>query len=215
MLAGHREAFRCGQPVVKRRWSGIPFGIACTLVLVGCGGTDQPATAPASAAASTIKPVSAAATDTLAHYDGYGDMRFGMDEAAFDRASFNKAWAGELKGAPGPESTCFYKTPKWVKSPREFAFMFEGGRFVRYDVGTAKEVAPGGGRVGMDEARIRTLYGARVEAQPHKYVAGAKYLRVAAPQSDGVVVFETDAQGKVTRWHAGVPPQVDYVENCG
>ncbi|HWI23748.1 MAG TPA: lectin, partial [Lysobacter sp.] len=30
----------------------------------------------------------------------------------------------------------------------------------------------------------------------------------------GVLVFETDAAGKVTAWRAGVPPQVDYVEGC-
>ena len=192
------------------RLPGIPFGLACLLALAGCHDSDQPSTAtPASVAAPAIKPVSTASTETLARYDGYGDTRFGMDEGAFD-----KAWAGELKGAPRPDSTCFYKSPKWVKLPSDFAFMFEGGRFVRYDVGTAKEVAPGGGKVGMDEARIRELYGARVDTRPHKYVTGAKYLRITAPQGDGVVVFETDAQGKVTRWHAGVPPQVDYVEGC-
>jgi hypothetical protein len=101
-----------------------------------------------------------------------------------------------------------------VKHPADFAFMFDGGRFVRYDVGTAKEVAPGGGKVGMDEARIRALY-AHVDAQPHKYVSGASYLRIAAPHGDGVLVFETDAQGRITRWRVGVPPQIDYVEGCG
>jgi len=40
-------------------------------------------------------------------------------------------------------------------------------------------------------------------------------LRVTAPQGTGALVFETDAQGRVTRWRAGVPPQVDYVEGCG
>jgi hypothetical protein len=105
--------------------------------------------------------------------------------------------------------------PKWVKHPADFAFMFEGGRFVRYDVGTTKETAPGGGRVGMDAARVRALYGERVTSQPHKYVAGASYLRIAAPQGDSALVFETDAQGRVTRWRVGVPPQVDYVEGCG
>ena len=149
------------------------------------------------------------AANTPARYDGYGDMRFGMDEAAF-----GQAWGGELKGAPGQDSSCFYKTPKWVEQSAEFAFMFEGGRFVRYDVGTAKDTAPGGGKVGMSEAQIRALYGARVEAQPHKYVDGAKYLRIAAPQGDGVLLFETDEHGKVTRWRVGVPPQVDYVEGC-
>ena len=185
--------------------------IACIMLLAGCNGAGQPAV-PASAASPAIKSVPAVTADaeTMARYDGYDDMRFGMDEATFD-----KAWGGELKGAPEQDSTCFYKTPKWVKLSRDFAFMFEDGRFVRYDVGTAKEAAPGGGKVGMDEAQIRTLYGARVRVQPHKYVAGAKYLRIAALQGAGALVFETDEHGKVTRWRVGVPPQVDYVEGCG
>ena len=192
--------------------------VAAALVLAACSRSDTsaPSTPPAaSTAAAAALPASAASTpaaadsDTMARYDGYGDMRFGIDVAAFEQA-----WGGELKGAPGQNSTCFYKTPKWVKRSADFAFMFEGGRFVRYDVGIAQEAAPGGGKVGMDEAQIRALYGARVEAQPHKYVAGAKYLRITAPGSNGLLLFETDAQGKVTRWRVGVPPQVDYVEGC-
>lgn len=192
--------------------------VAAVLALAGCGqaGPSAPPTAEApSVAASSARPAVATSTpatsaaDTMARYDGYGDLRFGMDEAAFE-----KAWGGELKGAPEQGSTCFYKTPAWVKSPKDFAFMFEAGHFVRYDVGSAKELAPGGGKVGMDEAQIRALYGTRVEAQPHKYVDGAKYLRIAAPQGDGVLLFETDEHGKVTRWRMGVPSQVDYVEGC-
>jgi hypothetical protein len=191
-------------------------GMLCALLLLGgCGSSDRSASIPAAPMASPpIKPVASpqVADDpaALARYDGYGDMRFGMDESAFD-----KAWGGELKGAPERGSTCFYKTPKWVKLSRDFAFMFEGGHFVRYDVGTAKEAAPGGGKVGMDAAQIHSLYGSHVQTQPHKYVAGAKYLHIAAPGGSGALVFETDAQGKVTRWHVGVPPQVDYVEGCG
>jgi len=192
-----------------KRWLG---GITCVL-LAACSGADQPAAPPSESATSpAIRPVSATVADAnaLAHYDGYGDTRFGMDERSFD-----KAWGGELKGAPERDSTCFYKTPKWVTLSADFAFMFEDGRFVRYDVGTAKEAAPGGGKVGMDAKRISALYGAGVQIQPHKYVDVAEYLRVEAPHGKSMLVFETDPQGKVTRWHVGVPPQVDYVEGCG
>jgi hypothetical protein len=184
--------------------------LAAALLLAACGQPDRTAApAPAPAASAPVAAVPDEA-ETMARYDGYGDLRFGMDEAAFAMA-----WGGALNGAAQPGSACFYKTPKWVKHPADFAFMFEGGRFVRYDVGTPKETAPGGGKVGMDAARIRALYGERVQAQPHKYVAGASYLRIAAPQGESALVFETDAQGKVTRWRMGVPPQVDYVEGCG
>jgi hypothetical protein len=95
--------------------------------------------------------------------------------------------------------------------------MFEKGHFVRYDVTNARQIAPGGGAVGMQAAMLRTLYGAALQSSPHKYVPGALYLRIAAPHSNSALVFETDAQGmqgKVVRWHAGIPPQVDYVEGC-
>ncbi|WP_237561470.1 lectin [Frateuria defendens] len=182
------------------------------LGLAGCGEHAPSAIAAAQAdrpAAPAGVPAEAAAP---ARYDGYGDMRFGMDERAFARA-----WGGELKGAPSPGSSCHYKTPAWAASPPALAFLFEHGRFVRYDVRTVRETAPGGGRIGMDAARLHALYGAAATEQPHKYLAGARMLRVAAPQGAGVLVFELGADGNatVTAWRVGVPPQIDYVEGCG
>src|SRR3546814_10595683 len=80
----------------------------------------------------------------LVRMAGYGDMRFGMtaDEA-------RQAWGGELKGAGDEDAACYYLTPPWVDIPSNFAFMFEDGKFVRYDVGPGRELAPGGGKVGM------------------------------------------------------------------
>jgi hypothetical protein len=173
------------------------------------GATVSIATTPASSSTGASTATSAEVTQ-LARYDGYGDMRFGMDAKAFE-----KAWSGKLADTtPAPGSSCFYRRPMWVKQPRDFAFMFEGGHFVRYEVGTTKEAAPGGGKVGMSEAQIRALYGSNLDDEPHKYTTGAKYLRIKAPQGDGVLLFETGADGKVTRWRVGVPPQIDYVEGC-
>jgi hypothetical protein len=185
-------------------------GAVCALLLAACGSSEQ-ASAPALApvAAATSGPADTAPAG-MARYDGYGDLRFGMDEKAFA-----DAWKGELTRLGPPGQACFYQTPKWAKTPSNFAFMFESGRFVRYDVGTLKETAPGGGKIGMHAEQIRTLYGARASETPHKYLPGGRVLRVTAPQGMGVLVFETDAQGRVTRWRAGVPPQVDYVEGCG
>ena len=144
----------------------------------------------------------------LAHYDGYGDMRFGMTEA-----EARHAWGGALKGESG--DACHYLNPAWEKAPSYFAFMIDGGKFVRYDVGNDEEIAPGGGRRGMTEAQIDAAYPGRVAKSPHKYVDGGKYLRVKADDgSDGVLVFETDAAGKVSDWHAGLAPQVDWIEGC-
>jgi hypothetical protein len=184
--------------------------VVCALLLGACGNGGPSGDAPASAA-TAAESVSTRAGElmTLARYDGYGDLRFGMDEQAFAAA-----WHGELVRLGEAGENCHYRTPRWVKTPSDFAFMFEGGRFVRYDVGTAKETAPGGGALGMSADRLRALYGTRLSEAPHKYVPGARVLRVAAPRGEGVLVFETDAQGRVVRWRAGLPPQVDYVEGC-
>ncbi|HVR82088.1 MAG TPA: lectin [Luteimonas sp.] len=167
---------------------------------------DQPAqdTPPATT------PPPAAPASGLAHFDGYGDMRFGMtaDEA-------KKAWAGELNGKPGKDEICYYLNPVSTPSPAYFAFMIESDKFVRYDVGNDKEIAPGGGKRGMSADDIRELYSSRIQVQPHKYVEGGKVLRIKANDgSGGVLIFETDATGKVTAWRVGQPPQVDYVEGC-
>jgi hypothetical protein len=168
----------------------------------------RPATSPAGDSPATPPSAAPAPGSGLARYDGYGDMRFGMSE---DEA--RKAWGGALDGEPG--EGCHYLNPAWEKAPSYFAFMFDGGKFVRYDVGNDKEVAPGGGRVGMGEAEIDAAYPGRVAKSPHKYVDGGKYLRVkAADGGDGALVFETDAAGKVKEWHAGLAPQVDWIEGC-
>ncbi len=162
-----------------------------------------PATAPTAAAA-------VAAANAQARFDGYGDLRFGMDPTQARRA-----WGGELKGEAAADGGCHYLRPVWVESVRQFGFMFEGGRLVRVDVALDSEAAPGGGRRGMSAARIAELYPG-LEEQPHKYQQGAHYLRVRDPGgSPAALVFETDADGRVASWRIGLPPQVDYVEGCG
>src|SRR3546814_18722885 len=94
----------------------------------------------------------------LVRMDGYGDMRFGMtaDEA-------RQAWGGELKGAGDEEAACYYLTPQWVDIPSNFAFMFEDGKFVSYDVGTGRAIAPGGGQGGKGGAGLSTTDAGRAE----------------------------------------------------
>ena len=123
-----------------------------------------------------------------------------------------QAWGGELEGEAAADGGCYYLRPQWAKNAAEFGLMFEDGKFVRVDVGNDKETAPGGGRRGMSAEQLRALYPGRIEEQPHKYVQGAKNLRVS--EGAGALVFETDAAGKVTAWRIGQPPQVDYVEGC-
>lgn len=171
------------------------------------------AAAPASPAPEPQAPPAegAVAADTQAGLAGYGDMKLGstVEEA-------KAAWGGELNGKPSADaSACYYLAPKWVKKTSDFAFMMEGGKFVRYDVGTDKEAAPGGGKVGMGTEELQKLYNGALQSTPHKYVEGGHYLSIAASGvAPSKLVFESDAAGKVTAWRVGLMPQVDYVEGC-
>lgn len=169
-----------------------------------------PETPPPVAATAEGAASGAVAADTQASFAGYGDMKLGstVDEA-------KAAWGGELNGKPSEGSSCYYLTPKWVKKASDFAFMAEDGKFVRYDVGTDKEAAPGGGKVGMTVDELQKLYGNALQSSPHKYVEGGQYLSIAASGvAPSKLVFETDAAGKVSAWRVGLSPQVDYVEGC-
>jgi len=165
------------------------------------------APAPTPAVDDTAAP---AGPVTQASFLGYGDMKLGstVDEA-------RTAWGGELNGAPMEGTTCHYVWPKWITRPADFAFMMEEGKFVRYDVGTDKETAPGGGKVGMSIEELQKLYGGALKASPHKYTQGGQYLAMdAGDVAPTRLVFEADASGKVTSWRVGLSPQVDYVEGC-
>ena len=177
--------------------------------------TDQPAqdmppaTAPTPTLPASDPTMPPAANSADARFDGYGDMRFGMSAE-----EVKKAWVGELNGAPGAGEVCYFLSPTWVKTPAEFALMIENDKLVRYGTESSKFGAPGGGKVGMTTDEIRRLYSGRVEEQAHKYEEGGKYLRVKDTAGSGVVLFETNAAGKVDEWRVGLPPQVDYVEGC-
>ncbi len=165
------------------------------------------APAPAPAVDDTASP---AGPVSQASFLGYGDMKLGstVDEA-------RAAWGGELNGAPMEGTTCHYLWPKWITRPADFAFMMEGGKFVRYDVGTDKETAPGGGKVGMTVDEVQKLYGGALKASPHKYTQGGQYLSIdAGDVAPTRLVFEADAAGRITSWRVGLSPQVEYVEGC-
>lgn len=168
----------------------------------------EPATEPA-AAADAIP----AAAD--ARMDGYGALDFGMTvEAA------RAAWKGnplEPAGDLGDPAACHHLVPAGQDAGSGLAFMFEDHLFVRYGTGSDAITAPGGGRVGMDQAALEGLYGGRLASMPHAYGEGGRVL--SSPEDGGAqpsrLVFELDASGAVTRWRVGLSPQVDYIDGCG
>jgi len=204
-----------------------PMLLAIALALAACSSdrTERPHDAAAAKPATPAAPDSApppqpvpapAATpgpmpaNGAIGYSGFGPARFGTTAE-----EVRMAWGKDMTGGPGDPQGCYYLYPEpHQKGSHRIGFMIENQRFSRLDVDVADIVAPGGGRVGMSAAEIGQHYADLVE-QPHKYVEGAKYLRHTDAASGAVLVFETDASGKVTAWRLGTPPQVDYVEGCG
>ncbi|GAB3379372.1 hypothetical protein [Lysobacter fragariae] len=166
-----------------------------------------PATAPATSVADAPRSQGGTPEHGTPGYAGFGSARFG-GSADDVRA----AWGEPMVGGPGDPAGCYYLYPQ-PKADTRIAFMIENARFARLDVDAEGQQAPGGGAVGMAIEEIRKLYPGSAE-YPHKYVEGGKTLR-HRDASGSVVVFEVGPEGKVTAWHVGVPPQVDYVEGCG
>ncbi|HEX7111608.1 MAG TPA: lectin [Mizugakiibacter sp.] len=188
--------------------------IAATLAaLLGACGAASPPPAAAPAQPPMLEqppPPARAVEDARVDFNGIGPLHWDMDAAAVRRA-----WGGPLypPQPPADAQACYYLSPHADR--RDLLFMLEGDRLRRVDVRTAGKVAPGGGRVGMNAETLRRLYAGRIEAQPHKYVAGGQTLVVTPPFGGAArLVFEVGADGAVTAWRIGLPPQVDYVEGC-
>lgn len=206
--------------------------IAAALVLAGCSQAPdtEPPASPQPAAKQPVpdRPLddafvapSTEAPDVQAPkfpadgaigFHGFGPAAFGADQEAV-----RMAWGRELGDAvPSEPGGCHYLRPQPVPDDGgRIAFMIDGDRFVRVEVTAPDIEAPGGGRVGMSVADIHARYGDAVEERQHKYVDDGRYLRIADPGGgDGVLLFETGADGRVGEWRIGLPPQVDWVEGC-
>lgn len=81
----------------------------------------------------------------------------------------------------------------------------------RIDVDSGATATLEGIRVGSTEAQVKAAYGDRVETGPHKYTDG--HTMTVTGEGNFRIVFETDGS-KVTRYHAGITPAVEWVEGC-
>ena len=168
-----------------------------------------PAPVSASAAAVAYQP---GHDPEVVHFGGFGPAAFGADEE-----QVRIAWGHELAAMPPSEgSSCTYLMPDPVPAEGyEVAFMMEEGAFRRYDVASPRIAAPGDVVIGDDADKVLAAFAGRVEEMPHKYVEGGRYLVVSPEQGgDARLVFEVDADGKITEWRMGLLPQVLYVEGC-
>lgn len=156
------------------------------------------------------------------NFAGFGPAKFGGSEE-----SVRMSWGRPLKASePAVGATCYYlyldnvNLESAPKHHQEIAFMFEDGKFVRYDIDDPKWVAPGNIVVGDAMEKVLEAHAGHIQNQPHKYIEGAHTLVVTPPvstssqKSNASLIFETDAKGIVINWRIGVSPQVYYVEGC-
>jgi hypothetical protein len=101
------------------------------------------------------------------------------------------------------------------EGPSDVTLMIVSDTVVRVDVFGSSTVATAeGAGIGDSEARVRSLYGPRVREEPHKYTDGRYLIVPLASDTTLRLVFETEVQGRVTRYRAGLLPSVEWVEGC-
>lgn len=217
---------------MPRRLFVCPLLAALVLALAACSPSSAPeadtdtvdvglAPPPMDAAPSDAPadPVAAVPTGAplgeydpaVVRYGGFGPADFGAGEEAV-----RMAWGRPLApaGLAGSKE-CYYIEMDPRPASNAVAFMFEGAGFVRFDVFGTTPAAPGGFTVGALASDVLAAFGSRVEVQPHKYLEGGRYLTVSPEYGEpGRLVFEVNAEGVVTQWRMGLPPQVHYVEGC-
>lgn len=177
--------------------------LAAAVVAAGCSRAPDRARAGDTAHAS---PNSALLTVTE---HGIGPLRAGMTLPAASAA------LGGALLVPAGADTAGCRYVQWRGGPPGVRVMVEGGRIARVDVDSAGVRTAAGAGIGDSEGQIQRLYPGRVTVTPQKYTEG-HYLTAIPNASDSTyaIVFETRA-GKVTRFRAGLRPQVEYVEGCG
>jgi hypothetical protein len=93
-----------------------------------------------------------------------------------------------------------------------FQLMIIEGRVVRIELLGALHTMSGA-RIGSTEAELATLYGRRLDSQPHKYDPQGRTLTYRSGDGASGLRFETSS-GKVTAIQAGPWEHLNYVEGC-
>lgn len=176
------------------------------LFLVGCSDAPNAQLPSTDVQSSSDTPSSAEpqSSSWRVTAEGVGPVEFGMSADEF-------VALGGSAGIPRDPEYCVYGV--LPAAPQPMRFMIESGTVVRVDVDSTGTATAEGARVGDTEGSIQELYRGRVTVQPHKYTDGHYLIVPLQNDSTRALVFETDGK-RVTRYRAGLVPQVHYVEGC-
>lgn len=147
--------------------------------------------------------------------EGWQGMIIGMSRDEVVAAMGEDANPEAVNGADPAQCEQF----RPANAPEGMLAMLERGRLSRISLSNPAQVETEGGlSVGDSAASVKSHFGSRVSARPHKYVsAPAEYLTVWFGESTGVnargIVYEIGEDGRVVHVHAG-GPSITYVEGC-
>lgn len=173
----------------------------------------QPVLMPATPLAAETLPAAVKNDSAVINFEGFGPAKFGGDEE-----QVRMSWGRPLQAStPAAGASCYqlFMDPM-PEAGKGIVFLFEDGKFARYDVDMPQFTAPGDFGVGARAEDILAKFAGRIEVQAHKYVEGGRNL-IVSPADGGAarLLFEVNADGVVSAWRIGVPPQIHYVEGCG
>jgi len=158
--------------------------------------------------AASLAFVAAAAPTWCLGMSGLGPIRAGMTvEQVMQLADFS----GLERRNPAGE--CWYL--HYGGGSTAFDLMIIGGTVVRLELkGGSKLRTFSGAGIGTTEDQLKTMYGSRLDIQPHKYDTNGHTITVKSSGGDHGLRFETSG-GRVTAIQAGPWEHLNYVEGCG
>lgn len=111
-----------------------------------------------------------------------------------------------------PAGGCWYLS--YLGRTPEFQLMIIDGRVARIEIWRSSTVNTiSGAHIGITEQALRSLYGERLDMQPHKYVEGGHVFTVRSADGGFGLRFETEA-GLVTSMQSAPWEHLNYVEGC-
>ncbi len=140
-------------------------------------------------------------------FHGLGPVRVGVSVADATRAAGEELVEAEDQPS---ETDCHYVR---LQSAPSVLFMVEEDRIVRIETGDPRFSTYSGVRVGDSEARVREVYGRRLEVTEHTYDDEGHYYIVRSADRRYALVMETNGHD-VVFIRAGLVPAAEYVEGC-
>jgi len=160
-------------------------------------------------AAAALSATAWAASSWCLGMSGLGPIRAGMTaEQVMQLADFD----GLERKKPAGE--CWYLRYRGGRGAA-FDLMIIEDKVVRLELNGASTLGTfAGARIGTTEDELKSLYGPRLDVQPHKYDEAGHTITLKSSAGDYGLRFET-SHGKVTAIQAGPWEHLNYVEGCG